>query len=470
MNFKIISFFAMFSAFGGCTKFVQVQPPNTEIVGTSVYSSNATAASAVTGIYQTMLNNSVGGGEGGISASAGLSADELGLYPGASTLLNQVYINLQQSNNPPTIWSDLYYCLYQGNYAIQNLTGSTGVTPAMQNQLIGEAKFSRAFCLFYLTNLYGDVPLVTSPAYQINEGLARTPQQEVYQQIIADLSNAQNLLSNTYVASDGSSTSLRLRPNQGAAAALLARTYLFAKNWDSAAIEASMVINNSQYALDSLGGVFLISSPEAIWQLQPAGNGYDTQDGALFVNGLISGGPSTQNPVYLNPALINSFEANDLRRSSWTDSAIENGIAYYFPYKYKIAFTSAAPTEYAVVLRLAEQYLIRAEAEANGAGGGVSQAIGDLNTIRNRAGLPNYAGSLDQGSVISAILHERRVELFTEYGHRWFDLQRSGMIDSVMTPACAAKGGTWSQDWELYPIPLTEIQSDSKLTQNNGYN
>jgi starch-binding outer membrane protein, SusD/RagB family len=416
-----------------------------------------------------MMGNSIGGGIGGISILTGLSADEIGLYPGTSTLLNQVYTNSQQSNNSTSLWGDLYNCLYQANYAIQNLAISTGVTTDMKNQLTAESEFVRAFCLFYLTNIYGDVPLVVTPAYQINEGLSRTPQQEVYQQIVADLTSAQNSLSDNYVTSDGSTTGLRLRPNKGAAAALLARAYLFAKNWDSAAIEASVVINNNQYSLDSLDGVFLISSPEAIWQLQPAGNGYDTPDGLFFVDGFTGGGPNTGYPVYLNQDLVNSFEANDLRRSSWTDSVVENGIMYYFPYKYKVGTTGAAPTEYVVVLRLAEQYLIRAEAEANGVGGGINQAIIDLDTIRNRAGLPDYSGPIDQGTVINEILHERRVELFTEYGHRWFDLRRSGTIDSVMTPACTKKGGTWNQDWGLYPVPLTEIQADSKLTQNNGY-
>jgi hypothetical protein len=122
---------------------------------------------------------------------------------------------------------------------------------------------------------------------------------------------------------------------------------------------------------------------------------------------------------------------------------------------------------------LAEQYLIRAEAEANGAPGGVSQAVIDLNTIRKRAGLGGYIGSQVTDSVLTAIYHERQVELFTEWGNRWFDLKRTGLVNAVMgSPGnvCQQKGGNWNPDWQLYPIALSELQADPNLKQNSGYN
>jgi hypothetical protein len=120
------------------------------------------------------------------------------------------------------------------------------------------------------------------------------------------------------------------------------------------------------------------------------------------------------------------------------------------------------------VLRLSEQYLIRAEAEANV--GDSTDAISDLNVIRARAGLSSYADTT-QGSLLSAILHERQVELFTEWGHRWFDLCRSGNAISVMSTVCPQKGGTWNPNGYqvLFPIPKTELINDVNLTQNPGY-
>jgi hypothetical protein len=121
-----------------------------------------------------------------------------------------------------------------------------------------------------------------------------------------------------------------------------------------------------------------------------------------------------------------------------------------------------------MVLRLAEQYLIRAEAEANE--GDSTDAIDDLNVIRNRALLPNYSANVN-GSLLSAILHERQVELFTEWGHRWFDLIRTNSADSVMGIIAPLKHGSWNDnnDQELYPIPQTARNLDMNLTQNPGY-
>jgi hypothetical protein len=149
---------------------------------------------------------------------------------------------------------------------------------------------------------------------------------------------------------------------------------------------------------------------------------------------------------------------------------IAGGVTYYYPFKYKIDSLGAPVSEYEMVLRLGEQYLIRAEAEANGTGG-TGAAISDLNVIRNRAGLPNYSGASDPTSVSNAIYHERQVELFTEWGHRWLDLKRTGMVDTVMGTggACAAKGGTWNTNWQWYPISLYELQHDPNLQQNSGY-
>jgi hypothetical protein len=130
-------------------------------------------------------------------------------------------------------------------------------------------------------------------------------------------------------------------------------------------------------------------------------------------------------------------------------------------------------TEYFMVLRLGEQYLIRAEARAKQ--GNIGGAQSDLNVIRNRAGLPNTTAS-DEASLITAILKERRVELFCEWGHRWFDLKRLGKIDEVMNIVTPIKSnGTvqWQSYKALYPLPLGDLFINNiqnpYLTQNPGY-
>jgi len=112
---------------------------------------------------------------------------------------------------------------------------------------------------------------------------------------------------------------------------------------------------------------------------------------------------------------------------------------------------------------LAEQYLIRAEARTNL--GNINGAQEDLNIIRNRAGLDNTTASTPSELLI-AILKERYVELFTEHGHRWFDLKRMGFADDILSPIKEH----WQTTDILLPIPETELQMNSNLKpQNSGY-
>jgi hypothetical protein len=100
----------------------------------------------------------------------------------------------------------------------------------------------------------------------------------------------------------------------------------------------------------------------------------------------------------------------------------------------------------------------------------ISGAKSDLDSIRLRAGLP--ASTLnDKSGLLSLILHERQVELFTEWGHRWLDLKRTSIIDNVMTTVTPQKSGgsPWQPYQQWYPIPFYDLQRDQNLIQNNGY-
>jgi hypothetical protein len=169
----------------------------------------------------------------------------------------------------------------------------------------------------------------------------------------------------------------------------------------------------------------------------------------------------------LSDSLVYNFDLGDLRALHWIDSISVSGITYYYPWKYKLNYTGAPPVEYPMVLRLAEQYLIRSEARAQQ--GNLNGAAADLNAIRTRAGLPNTA-AVTQQDFLNAIYRERRFELFTEYGHRWLDLIRTGNVNAVMGVVTPEKGGIWVPTDSLYPLPLTEIKADPNLTQNPGYN
>jgi len=463
-----------------CKKLVVVSSPVNALTSENVYSDNATAASVLTGVYMSLNTNTpqTFSSINSISLASGLSADELIVYGGAananSTLvqfyLNQLTPGLSTSSGQ-TIWKSIYSSIYVINVALERLLASNSLTPIVKQQLTGEAKFLRAFFYFYLVNLYGDVPLTTTSDYRFNSMLTRAPKTVVYQQVIADLKESQGLLSNGYVASDAMSNTLeRVRPNKWAATALLARAYLYSGAYDSAEIQATAVINNTAlYDTISLENVFLKNSREAIWQLQPVNAGWNTEDARVFI--LPSTGPTGNTsgsgfPVYLSPHLLNSFEPGDQRRRDWVDSVIVNSRIYYYPFKYKSATFNNPVTEYLMVLRIGEQYLIRAEARADV--NNFNGALSDLNTIRARAGLQGVTAG-DKASLLAAIMHERQVELFTEWGHRWLDLKRTDNLEIIMDNISTSKGSTWNSNWQWYPIPAYDIVQDPNLTQNPGY-
>jgi len=456
-----------------CTKLVEVDAPVTTINGVNVYAADPTAIAVVTGMYTKISNADIlSGGVLSLSLFPGLSSDEFTLW-GSVTATSYVgyYKNaLTNSNTGPTdYWRALYPFIYMANSAIEGLTSSATLTPAIRQQLIGEAKFTRAFCYFYLVNLYGEVPLTTGTDYSVNASLSRTPVDKVWEQIVIDLKDAQDLLSQDYL--DGTllkTTSERIRPTKWAATALLARVYLYIGDWKNAATQASQLIDyTAKFGLSTdLNATFLANSNEAVWQLQPVNVGQNTQDGKMFV--LPESGPANpDHPVYLSRQLLDAFETGDLRKVNWVDSIKTLNGVYHYPYKYKVGLTGQSVTEYAMVLRLGEQFLIRAEARAQQ--GDAAGAISDINLIRRRAGLPGYSGSSDKTSLLKAVMHERQVELFSEWGHRWLDLKRIGTVDEVMSKVAAAKGGSWNQNWQWYPISLTELRLQPRLVQNVGY-
>lgn len=459
------------SAITGCKKFVEIDPPLTQLITANVFNNNASATAAVTSIYSQMFYDME---SYSISQSTGLLGDELTNHTTFSPQ-TQYYTNAMTAVSPggdAGSWMNAYKYIYQANGAVEALTNNKILHEAVASHLLGEVKFIRAFWYFYLTNAYGDVPLVTGTNYAVNKTLARTPKEQVTQQIIADLKDAQELLSTNFVdATDTTVTTERIRPTKWAATALLARVYLYHGDWADATTQATAVISNAgQFGLEpDLNNVFLKNSNETIWQIATPlpTNNYNTFDGYFYI---LLGAPtnsSNYGSSTLSPQMLNSFETTDQRRSKWIDSITEGSDKYYFPVKYKVS-TSGDVTEYTMVLRLGEQYLIRAEALAQS--DELSNAATDLNVIRARAGLSNTTATT-KSELLTAIMHERQVELFTEWGARWFDLIRTGNVNAVMSIVAPFKGGTWDADGHqsLFPVPQSERNADPSLTQNPGY-
>ncbi len=245
----------------------------------NVYTDDATAIAVLNGIYTNMAQimgvNSSFTGLWSISALCGLSADEFGLNGQAYINQLKYYRNTLTAIATPEagseFWNSLYPYVYRCNAAIEGLSASHSLTPKVREQLLGEARFLRAFYYFYLVNLFGDVPLALTTDYKLNSAIARTPREKVYVQVIADLMEAKQLLSSDFLGNNlQDMTFEKVRPTKWAALALLARVHLYTKDYAKAEVEASEIINNEAlFNLTGLNEVFLKNSNEAIWQLQP---------------------------------------------------------------------------------------------------------------------------------------------------------------------------------------------------------
>ncbi len=168
----------------------------------------------------------------------------------------------------------------------------------------------------------------------------------------------------------------------------------------------------------------------------------------------------------LNPDLISDFEPNDQRLVNWVGTYNDGVSDLYFPYKYKDDLFSSQFREYSMYLEKSRTIFNKGRSRANQ--DNLDDAIADLDEIRNRAGLPLIANTnpgISKDDLLTTILHERRVELFTESGHRWFDLKRTGKADATLSPLKP----NWNAEDKLYPIPENEIIRNPKLEQNQGY-
>lgn len=454
---KIMALGLVLIAMSSCKKFVEVDLASNLIAKEDAFNSDNSATSATLSLYSYYstvdhLRYSTWFG--------GLMADELQNTTSNADLIQFSQNVVAPTNTNPTsyIWSYSYQTIRYCNLILDGISRSTGMTTPVKNQLSGEAKFFRALMYFNLVNFYGGVPITSEVNELDNAFKPRATVAEVYAQVLNDLKDAQNLLPTTYV---GSSAALKVRVNKWAATALLAKVYLYNKDYVNAEAEATKVIGSGTYNMATLSNAFINTSSETILQLS-----------TLFGASAFSTYRTTSSAANVAPpayVLFNNFtkdfEMNDNRKTSWVDSTTFNAVKYYRINKYKVQTATAATlgNEYTVMLRLGEQYLIRAEARAQQSN--IDGAQSDINVIRNRAGLGNTTAAT-QSTLLSAIAKERKLELFGEYGNRWFDLKRTGTADAVL----GALKPTWKTTAELLPIGADQILLNNKLTQNPGYN
>lgn len=446
----IIIFFAI--ALSGCKKLIEVDSPENQLTTEKVFSDSTAVVSALTNLYSLYARTA----ETNYTINISLYADELSSTTG-NTIQREFQINQVSQANATnlTIWRNQYNIIYGCNDMIENLPRG-GLPAARIKQWIAEVKFLRAFSYYYLINLYDNIPLITTTNVDQTRVALQSPREQVLDQITKDLDEAKSSISTRYEGAG------KVRANLYSVMALEARIFLLRENWAGAEQASAKIISSSIYGpLEPLDNVFKANSKESILQFQ-------TQTGVIAGGGTLIPASNTVTPsLPLTSALYDGFESADQRKTKWvgTSSVTVAGATttYRYPYKYKNRVANLTAPEYLTVFRLAEQYLIRAEARTRQ--NNLTGAVADLNVVRKRAGLDDLAAS-DQATVMSWIVRERQHELFTEWGHRFIDLKRFKLLDQ----AIKAFKGDWPAYASALPIPYNELLYNRNLIQNPGYN
>ena len=372
------------------------------------------------------------------------------------------------------------------------------------NPLIGEARFVRAFSYYNLVQVFGDVPyidfFISDPESVI--GISKTPQAQVYQNILADLEFAKQWLP------DQQPSDVRSRPTKGTAASYLASVHLTLHDYQKAYEEAKWVIDNKgtfDYALEpDFQNLFRAEMQdgleETIFSLDflglQNGNGGANDDIMPPMTGIRGADELGWSVCVPSMAVYNTWDDRDYRKEvSFADEAPVGGVVV--PYtqfqntkrphiaKYRrFPGESNAEGRYSdnnyATMRYAEVLLIAAEALAEINGGSSAEAEGYINEVRARA--RNWAGTatsfpenvqsgLSKEEFIDLVLEERRLELAFEY-KRWFDIKRRDLGVEVFTgPNSLEPHPNFdpTRDY-LMPLPRTELAiNPNLLPQNPGY-
>jgi starch-binding outer membrane protein, SusD/RagB family len=379
-------------------------------------------------------------------------------------------------------WGGLYQMITRANLVLERVP-AIAMDETQKNYILAEAKFLRALGYFYLVRLYGDVPLVTTTEEQ-QALVARTPQAQVFAQIVKDATEAEATLPATWPTAD------KGRATKGSAQALLADQYIWRKDWPNAATWAKKIIDSNVYSLVSnYLQAFLPGSQNRTEEVFAAQSSNATGAPAIDIaaweypramNPNSNGGWGTWQPLQ---SFIDTYPAGDYRRevSFFTSGLDPSGkVVTFLPHVYKFR-PSARPGQQDVnwpIYRYAEVLLFYAEALNEQ--GQTAAAIPYLNQVRARArkgtGAETRASPADlpttltQAQARQAIFDERKWELAYE-GKRWFDLVRQGfpvfqaaeLADPTVIPANVQAARM------VWPIPQVQLDLNPSLTQNPGY-
>ena len=485
LKYNLIAIALLGFSFSSCSDFLE-QNPQTDLSENDFYKTADDILSAVNGVYSSLQEGDIYGNWyvfGEIPSDN--TRNQLSGSVTTQNEFDQFYIDTQNSMIA-NFWKAAYKVINRTNTVLGRIDGIE-INTVLANRYKLECKFIRALMYFNLVRVYGDVPLVLKEI-SISESydILREPKENVYNQIIADLKEAQDLPVSYSTAEDG-------RATQGAAKALLANVYMTLHKYAEAETILAEIINSGQYSLlentpgslniDGYKNVFSPvnhNSKEGIFEIQFLKGGYG--EGSNYANNFAPensgtnvvavGGTGGNNIPEMD--IYNAYEEGDLRRdfsmslgyydnrknNEWVESRY---VCKFMDVPYQ---NNDASNNYPVI-RYADVILMYAEALNQN--GKTAEACKYLNMTRRRGfgyqtteTSPVDLQTTDKAQFALMVEQERRVELAFE-NHRWFDLIRTGRAVEVMK----SKGFSLNETNLICPIPQKQIDVNPKLTQND---
>ena len=478
----------------GCKKILDKQPV-TQIVTPSTTSGSISATDAenlTSGLYTTyrgyesmewtifdkIINGDV------IADNAYAGGDNFANITLDNFTFNSLNSNLDRD------WRYAYTMIGKVNIALQQIQNCTdpALSATRKNQMIGEARFLRAYSYFDMVRLFGKLPLIlTPPDVTSAESLLqstlvpRSSVDSVYDVILKDLWFAKN---NTM---DVAASPSKLIITKGVANATLAKVYasMPVKNWDSVLYYCNLVIPNYTMLTNfaDLWDNNHKNNSEAIWELVYYGYGGPDGIGNWIPSIHVGGSPGNYEGGGWKKFNLPTNTLVNLYNAEGDNIRLNNSITFlditgqfsdpnwpssHYPFLTKYNDPASGMNDF-YVLRLPDIMLLKAEALVEK--GDITGAMGIVNTVRARVSLgPKTAASADAARQI--IADERRMELAFE-GHRWFDLVRTGKAIEVMNAQVGGNGSNLNYNVQpfrlLMPVPQNQIDLNPRLDQNPGY-
>ena len=423
------------------------QHPTNNVSDDDVATSASAAITVLNGAYHKLASSNYYGG-GYFPTIVALASDNTEWVGSYQFLGNFDQHNYQADNTAnESAWYSIYSAINAANQAIKLTAEASSIADAEKKRIIAEATVIRSLGLFDLARTWGHVPVIKEATISPTQfdGVKQSDALTIYKTVIEDVLNVRNDLatpknrSNVYVS-------------QPVADAFLARVYLYLEDWANAEKYASQVIAQTDYyeLVPISDWLTNKQTKESVWELA-----YSSSFSNEYYYYWQRAGGGRQE-IGLTPELynliVNPETGGDRAQLVGDDSTPTERLLTA-----KLYWRDGNDDDPAYLFRLAEQYLIRAEARAKS--GNTAGAIEDINKVRQRSHVADYAGSTSVDDVIEAVEQERRIELAFE-PHRWFDLVRTGKATSVLNI---------DNHYTLFPIPNNDIVADRDLVQNVGY-